>query len=452
MGGDDDHVIKMNRDALAALTCERRLHIVPRAGHLFEEPGTLEAVIELAAAWFEHYLVPAEPRLAKPASLSTAPTDSVAVLLDAAEVLPPIDDPAFANAFDRFAYAQVVLLGESSHGTSEFYRARAAIIRRLIEIHGFRIVAVEADWPNAAAVDRYVPRRPPKPMETSPFTRFSAWMWRDRNVHDFIAWLRIHNACLPEADRAGFYGLDLYNMGASIAAVLSYLDRIDPAAGAAARTRYACLTPWSREPAAYGRASLTEGYALCEQPVTRILLDLLQKELQYGRHDGDQFLDAAQNARLVADAERYNRLMYYGSAESWNLRDRHMFDTLVQVLEHRGPAAKAVVWAHNSHIGDARFTDMGAERGELNIGQLCRERYGNDAVLIGMGMDTGTVAAASEWDAPMEVMQVRPSRPDSYELLCHRTGQERFLLDLRLGITTMCARPSPWRAWSGSSG
>ena len=178
---------------------------------------------------------------------------------------------------------------------------------------------------------------------------------------------------------------------------------------------------------------MTEGYALCEQPVARILLDLLQKELQYGRHDGDQFLDAAQNARLVADAERYYRLLYYGSAESWNLRDQHMFDTLVQVLAHQGPTAKAVVWAHNSHIGDARFTDMGAERGEWNIGQLCRERFGHDAVLIGMGTDGGTVAAASEWDAPMEVKQVRPPHPDSYESLCHRTGQERFLLDLRPG-------------------
>jgi len=258
-------------------------------------------------------------------------------------------------------------------------------------------------------------------------------MWRNRDVHDFVAWLRSHNASLPSPDRAGFYGLDMYNMSASITAVLAYLDRVDPSAAATARSRYACLTPWSREPAAYGRASLTEGYALCEQPVTRILLDLLQKQLQYCRQDGDQFLDAAQNARLVADAERYYRLMYYGSAESWNLRDRHMFDTLEHVLEHQGLAAKAVVWAHNSHIGDARFTDMGHERGELNIGQLCRERFGHDAMLIGMGTDSGTVAAASEWDAPMEIKTVRPSRTDSHEALCHMTGHERFLLDLRQG-------------------
>lgn len=432
VGGEDRHVIKLNQDALAAMRCEKRMHIVPGAGHLFEEPGALEVVIERAAAWFEHYLTAPEPaiRAAPPAA---RPADAVAVLRDAAEIVPPIDDPAFSAAFDRFGSARLVLLGEASHGSSEFYRARAAITRRLIERHGFRIVAVEADWPDAAAVDRYVRRKPHRAMDGSPFTRFPAWMWRNRDVHDFVAWLRSHNASLSSSDRVGFYGLDMYNMGASIAAVLAYLDRVDPSAAATARRRYACLTPWSREPAAYGRASLTEGYALCEQPVTRILLDLLQRQLQYSRQDGDQFLDAAQNARLVADAERYYRLMYYGSAESWNLRDRHMFDTLEDVLEHQGPAAKAVIWAHNSHIGDARFTDMGQERGELNIGQLCRERFGHEAIPMGMGTDSGTVAAASEWDAPMEIKTVRPSRTDSHEALCHMTGHERFLLDLRPG-------------------
>jgi len=220
-------------------------------------------------------------------------------------------------------------------------------------------------------------------------------------------------------------------MNASIAAVLAYLDRVDPKAAEAARARYACLSPWSREPAAYGRAALSEGYALCEQPVTRILVDLLEKELEYIPRDGDHFFDAAQNARLVANAERYYRIMYYGSHASWNLRDQHMFDTLKNILDHGGPDKKAVVWAHNSHIGDARFTDMGQERGELNIGQLCRQEYGNDAALIGFGTDSGQVAAASEWDAPMEIKNVRPSRPDSYEALCHEVGLERFMFDLR---------------------
>jgi putative phosphoribosyl transferase len=435
VGGEDHHVVTLNRQALAAMTCEKLLRIVPRAGHLFEEPGTLEAVTEYASAWFEHYLTtpatahraPAKPAPAAP------PTDAATVLRAAAEPLPAIEDAAFAAAFDRFADARVVLLGEASHGTSEFYRARAAITRRLIERHGFSAVAVEADWPDAAAINRYVRHKPQQLVSAAPFTRFPTWMWRNRDVESFVAWLRRHNATLPPERRAGFYGLDLYNMSASIAAVLGYLDRVDPAAASAARTRYSCLTPWSREPAAYGRASLSEGYALCEQPVTRILIDLLQKELQYAGDDGESFLDAAQNARLVADAERYYRVMYYGSAESWNLRDRHMFETLEHILEQQGAAAKVVVWAHNSHIGDARFTDMGTERGELNIGQLCRERFGHDAVLIGFGTHTGTVAAASEWDAPMEIKTVRTSRADSYEALCHQIGHERFLLDLREG-------------------
>lgn len=433
VGGADDHVITLNRQALAAMTCEKLLKIVPGAGHLFEEPGTLETVIELAAAWFEHYLTPPAHTVPAAPARATQPSDPVTVLRAAAEALPPIDDATFAAAFDRFADARVVLLGEASHGTSEFYRARAAITRRLIEHHGFSVVAVEADWPDAAAVDRYVRQKPHQPANVSPFTRFPAWMWRNKDMDSFVAWLRAYNAALPEARRARFCGLDLYSMSASIAAVLAYLDRVDPAAAAAARNRYACLTPWSREPAAYGRASLSEGYALCEQPVTRNLIDLLQKELQYARNDGESFLDAAQNARLVADAERYYRVMYYGSAESWNLRDRHMFETLEHVVGQQGPAAKAVVWAHNSHIGDARFTDMGTERGELNIGQLCRERFGRDAVLIGFGTHTGSVAAASEWDGPMEIKTVRPSRQDSYEAMCHQVGQDRFLLDLREG-------------------
>jgi erythromycin esterase-like protein/predicted phosphoribosyltransferase len=371
--------------------------------------------------------------LLKQAWTAEGKADTASMLRAAVEPLPALDDPGFAAAFDRFGHARVVLLGEASHGTSEFYRARAAITRRLIEHHGFTIVAVEADWPDAAAIDRYVRHSPHQPQRSTPFTRFPTWMWRNKDVEGFTRFLRKHNGSRPMAERVGFYGLDLYNMTASIAAVLSYLDRVDPKAAAAARTRYACLQPWSREPAAYGRASLDEGYALCELPVTRILVDLLQKELQYTDKDGAHFLDAAQNARLVADAERYYRVMYHGSHESWNLRDQHMFDTLQHILAWAGPDKKAVVWAHNSHVGDARFTDMGTERGELNIGQLCRQEYGADAALIGFGTHTGTVAAASEWDAPMEVKTVRPSRSDSYEALFHQTGHARCLLDLRAG-------------------
>jgi len=355
------------------------------------------------------------------------------VLRAAAEPLPALDDPDFAAGCDRFADARVVLLGEASHGTSEFYRARAAITRRLIERHGFTIVAVEADWPDAAAIDRHVRHLPHQSMRTPPFTRFPTWMWRNKDVDALVAFLRRHNAGKRPAERAGFYGLDLYNMTASIAAVLTYLDKVDAEAALVARRRYGCLEPWSREPAAYGREALTQGYALCEESVVRSLMDMLRKELDYVRHDGDRFFDAAQNARLIVDAERYYRFMYYGAHHSWNLRDSHMFDTLQRLLDWSGPDSKAVVWAHNSHIGDARATDMGTERGELNLGQLCRQNYGRDAALIGFGTHSGTVAAASDWDAPMEVKAVRPSRPGSYEALCHQVGLERFLFDLRVG-------------------
>jgi erythromycin esterase-like protein len=239
-----------------------------------------------------------------------------------------------------------------------------------------------------------------------------------------------HNAGIPQFGcRVGFYGLDLYNMRGSIAAVLEYLDRVDPEAAAVARERYGCLTPWQSEPATYGRAVLTEGYRKCEQAVVEQCRDLLRRRLDYAAHDGESFLDAAQNARLVASAERYYRIMYYGGAESWNLRDTHMFETLRSLLDAHGSGSKAVVWAHNSHIGDARYTEMGVVRDELNIGQLCRENFGNNVALIGLGMHTGTVAAASDWGGDMEVKRVRPSHRDSYERLCHDSGIPRFLLD-----------------------
>jgi protein-L-isoaspartate(D-aspartate) O-methyltransferase len=362
------------------------------------------------------------------------PEPSIADLIRvAAEPLPDLDDPAFGALFDRFAAARVVLLGEASHGTSEFYRARGAITRRLIEEHGFTIVAVEADWPDAASLDRHVRNRPAPPSAEPPFRRFPTWMWRNTDVEAFVVWLRRWNDAQPREARAGFYGLDLYNLSASMAAVLDYLDRVDPDAAQVARQRYGCLTPWAKEPQAYGRMALTAGYATCEGGVVKMLGEMLDARLEYAAADGESFLDATANARLVMNAEAYYRAMYYGAAESWNLRDTHMFETLEAILAARGPNAKAVVWAHNSHIGDASKTEMGLVREELNVGQLCRERFGKDAALIGFGTHTGTVACASDWDAPMEVKQVNSSRPDSYERLAHDSGAPRFLLDVRQG-------------------
>jgi protein-L-isoaspartate(D-aspartate) O-methyltransferase len=352
----------------------------------------------------------------------------------AAEPLPDFDDPAFGKMFDRFANAKVVLLGEASHGTSEFYRARAAITRRLIEEHGFTIVAAEADWPDAASLDRYVRDKPPPPHAEPPFRRFPTWMWRNTDMEAFIEGLRAWNLDRPPEGRAGFYGLDLYNLSASIRAVLDYLDKVDPQAAGVARQRYGCLTPWAKEPQTYGRMAVTPGFALCEAGVVKMLSELLSRKLDYASQDGETFLDATANARLVKSAEAYYRAMYHAAAESWNLRDTHMFETLEAIIDAKGPKAKAVIWAHNSHIGDASKTEMGTLREELNIGQLCRERFGKDAALIGFGTHTGTVACASDWDEPMEVKPVNPSRSDSYERLAHDSGVARFLLDVREGV------------------
>ena len=355
------------------------------------------------------------------------------LIADTAEPLPDIDDRTFSEFFDRFGDARVVLLGEASHGTSEFYRARAAISRRLIERHGFTIVAAEADWPDAATVDRYVRHRPWREGELRAFERFPTWMWRNREFDAFVRWMRQHNEQRPYERMCGFYGLDLYNLSASMRAVIDFLEEKDPELARLAHRRYGCLDPWAENPALYGRNALIEGYARCEVGVVQMLKDLLQKQIDCFAEECDEWLDAAANARLVKDAEAYYRVMYHGSAESWNLRDSHMFDTLNMILDAKGSGSKAIVWAHNSHIGNAKFTDMGMHRDELNIGQLAKDRFGHDARLIGFGTHSGTVAAADDWDEPMKIKKVQPSLPESYERMCHESEVPKFLLDLREG-------------------
>jgi len=357
--------------------------------------------------------------------------EAIAVVRDHAEPLPLLDDQdAFGEMFDRFADAKVVLLGEATHGTSEFYRARAAITRRLIEKHGFNIVAVEADWPDAARIDAYVRHRHVPEGDDAAFARFPTWMWRNEEVYDFVNWLRAHNKDRAEDDRAEFRGLDVYSLNSSIRAVLDYLDKVDPEAAREARGRYGCLSPWQSDPARYGRAVLTGQKKPCDEKLLRQLQAILDKRIEYlESNDGEQFFDAVQNAKIVHAAEHYYRIMYEGATESWNLRDRHMFDTLQSLLARR-ENARAVIWAHNSHIGNAAATAMGWQ-GEFNIGELCRKAYRHEAVLIGFGTDRGTVAAADDWDEPMQVKDVVPARPDSHERIFRDTGLPCFLTDWR---------------------
>jgi protein-L-isoaspartate(D-aspartate) O-methyltransferase len=239
-------------------------------------------------------------------------------------------------------------------------------------------------------------------------------MWSNHSVHTFTRWLKTHNSVRSSDKQVGFYGLDLYSLYSSMDVVLNYLEKIDPESAEVARLRYGCLMPWANDPAMYGRVIITRPYRECEKNVLVTLQDLLKKRLEYSLTDGNQFFNAVQNARLVANAERYYRTMYYAENNSWNQRDQHMFETLQAVLKFRGQNSKAIIWEHNSHVGDARATQMSA-RGELNIGQLVRQEYGDAAYLIGFGTDHGTVAAASEWGGPMEVKQVQPSHIDSYE-------------------------------------
>jgi protein-L-isoaspartate(D-aspartate) O-methyltransferase len=330
----------------------------------------------------------------------------------------------------RIGDARVVLIGEATHGTSEFYRMRARLTERLIADKGFNIVAIESDWPDAARIDNYVRDRHVGRAPWTAFARFPTWMWRNEETRQFVDRLHAHNRTLEPQERTAFYGLDLYSLYGSIRSVIHYLEGVDPDLAAVARQRYGCLSPWESDPAAYGRAVLSEGLRACELDVAHMLVELFEKERAYSLKDGERFFDAAQNARLVANAERYYRTMYYGSRASWNLRDSHMFETLQNLLAHHGPSSKAVVWAHNSHIGDASATEM-ARRGEHNIGQLCRQHFSRKSYHIGFGTNDGTVAAASDWDAPMQVMVVRPAHPQSYERMFHLTNAPGLLVPLR---------------------
>src|SRR5216110_3466578 len=334
--------------------------------------------------------------------------------------------------------ARFCLLGEATHGTHEFYRERAEITKRLIKEKSFTAIAVEADWPDAFRVNRYVrglsdDRNANEALNG--FKRFPTWMWRNTVVLDFIEWLRDYNSSLPtNATKVGFYGLDLYSLYTSIEAVLGYLNNVDPDAARRARYRYSCFEHFAEDTQAYGYAASFGIRESCEREVIEQLIELRRQAADYASRDGrvaqDEFFFAEQNARLVLNAERYYRSMFRGRVESWNLRDRHMAETLDALVDHlnaQGQPAKVAVWEHNSHLGDARATYM-ADYGELNVGQLVRERYGSEAVLVGFTTYTGAVTAASNWDGPAERKSVRPALADSYEAAFHEIDPANFFL------------------------
>ncbi|PYK37187.1 MAG: erythromycin esterase [Verrucomicrobia bacterium] len=338
--------------------------------------------------------------------------------------------------------ARFVLLGEASHGTHEFYFERAQITKQLIIEKGFTVIAIEADWPDANRVHRYVrgaSNDSNADEALSGFRRFPTWMWRNTVVVEFVEWLRQFNKDVdPKKAPAGFYGLDLYSLHASIDAVLSYLQKVDPEAARRARRRYSCFEHFSQEPQEYGYAATAGIIESCEDEVVDQLVEIQRKATEFLSRDGqratDELFFAEQNARLVKNAEQYYRSMFRGRASSWNLRDRHMVETIEALVAHLNGSRqpKAIVWAHNSHLGDARATEM-SERGELNVGQLIRERFGNEAVLVGFTTHHGSVTAASDWGEIAERKRVRPALPGSYEELFHEVGVPGFLIDLREG-------------------
>ena len=346
----------------------------------------------------------------------------------------------FDSLLDLIGEASFVLIGEATHGTHEFYRVRAAITKRLLAERGFAGVCIEGDWPDAYRVNRYVrgANEDSEAVESlEGFKRFPTWMWRNAEVLDFIAWLREYNDGLGNGQpKAGFYGLDLYSLYASIDAVIGYLDAIDPQAARIARERYGCLSPYEHRTENYAYA-IFRGKQSCKDEVLAQLLDIQRRASQYAKTDGraaeDEYFYAQQNARVVAEAENYYRTMLDEDTSSWNLRDTHMADTLERLTQHiarTSGRSKMVVWAHNSHVGDASATSMG-RRGEINVGSLMRRRHGRNAVLVGFTTYTGTVTAAPEWHRPEGRRRVREAHPESYERFFHDLGVPKFFLPLR---------------------
>ncbi|GAB2960756.1 hypothetical protein GCM10027280_56960 [Micromonospora polyrhachis] len=333
----------------------------------------------------------------------------------------------FDPLLERVGSARVVMLGEASHGTHDYYRLREQLTRRLIAEQGFSFVAVEGDWPDCDRVHRSVTAMPGGMVDPlaalGRYDRWPTWMWANGEVARFCMWLRAWNLEQAEPVRAGFHGLDVYSLWESMQAIFDYLGEEEPATLEAAQEAYRCFEPYGRRIEEYGVASRFVS-ARCEDEVVRLLARTREQALA----DGPDRFSAWQNAAVIAGAERYYRAMVAGGPQSWNVRDTHMADTLERLLDYYGPDAKAVVWAHNTHVGDARATDM-TDDGMVNIGQLARERYGDEeVVLVGFGSYQGNVIAGPRWGAPWESMVVPPARSGSLEHQLHGLLPERALV------------------------
>jgi erythromycin esterase len=339
------------------------------------------------------------------------------------------DDADLDPLMERIGDARVVLLGEASHGTREYYTWRDRITRRLVTEKGFGFIGVEGDWPDCSLVNRWIKGaaggRSARQMLHA-FERWPTWMWANEEVVHLAEWLRQHNDAQPQARRVGFYGLDVYSLWDSMDAVTRYLEKVDPEAAARARRAYGCFDPYEEDVQDYAMATAMVPTS-CEQEVIRTLVELRARAPDYAEEDREAFFNAEQNALVARNAERYYRAMIKGGAASWNVRDTHMIETLERLLQHHGPEAKAIVWEHNTHVGDARATDM-ARVGMVNVGSLARDRWGGDVVVAGFSSYRGSVVAGSEWGAPMKRMPVPEAREGSWEQLFHAAGAEDKLL------------------------
>jgi erythromycin esterase-like protein len=336
--------------------------------------------------------------------------------------------------YDAIGDARFVLLGEASHGTSEFYTWRAEISKRLIERHGFSFIAVEGDWPDCYRVNRYVKGMPESGKSAlevlHAFERWPTWMWANREVVSLVEWMHAHNRTLPEERQAGFYGLDVYSLWDSMRAVTEYLERIDPDLARTAIRAYNCFEPYAEDAQEYARATALVPTS-CESEAVAVLRRLRERAPEFAGDGRESYFNAEQNALVARNAEVYYRTMVRGGPASWNVRDLHMTETLDRLMAHHGPASKAIVWEHNTHVGDARFTDM-ARAGMVNVGQVVREQHARDGVcLVGFGTHRGTVIAGEEWGAPMERMRVPAARNGSFEDVMHETncGDSLLLFD-----------------------